>query len=225
MTLVPIRDINNDGINDVVVGSGSSLVTVLSGQNGTVLWSQTVGGDCWSVDTLFDITGDGIPEVVGGAVNGRNVKVMNGVTGEVLWQYNFVDRVYDVTGAPDLDGDGKADVLVSLQDQNSQPYQIYAFKGITVGIEEKNQQGISLEYSPEYHKGEVILKLAVPVGQRFGYQVFDLNGRIVEDSPLEKSVAEMNYIHVRKDSKPAGIYFIRLQIEGEKSQTAKIFLF
>jgi outer membrane protein assembly factor BamB len=225
MTLVPIRDINNDGIKDVVVGSWSSLVTVLSGQNGSVLWSQTVGCDCWSVDTLLDITGDGIPEVVGGGVNGRNVKVMNGVTGEVLWYYNFVDRVYDVTGAPDLDGDGKADVLVSLQDQNSQPYQIYAFKGLTVGLEENNQPEISAKYSVEYRKGEVILKVAVPEGKRFGYQVFDVNGRILENNPFQMSVAEMNYIHIKKGIKPAGIYFIRLQIEGEKSQTAKIFLF
>jgi len=162
---------------------------------------------------------------VAGAVNGRNVKVMNGVDGVVLWQYDFVDRVYDVTGAADLNGDGDADVLVSLQDQNSQPYQLYAFKGIPVGIEENNQPRISSKYLVEYQKGEVILKVAVPVGKRFVYKVFDVNGRISENSPFKKSIAEINYIHIKKDMKPAGVYFIRLQIEGEKSQTAKIFLF
>jgi hypothetical protein len=225
MTLVPIRDINDDGINDVVVGSMSSLVSVLSGQNGNELWSQVVGSDCWNVDTLHDITGDGIPEVVAGGVNGRNVKVMNGVDGEVLWLYDFIDRVYDVTGAPDLDGDSIADVLVSLQDQNSQPYQLYAFKGMPVGIEENIQPDINTTFSIRYQKDEVILKLMVPVGKRFGYQVFDVNGRILENSPYKKSETEINYLSIKKALKPAGIYFVRLKVEGEKNQTAKIFLF
>ncbi|MBE0433896.1 FG-GAP repeat protein, partial [candidate division WOR-3 bacterium] len=126
MELVAIRDVNGDGMKDIVVGSWASVVYVLSGANGETIWSQTVGADTWPVDTLADVTGDGLPEVVAGGVNGRNVKVMNGVTGEVLWEYTYLDRVYDVTGAPDLDGDGFADVLVSLQDQQSQPYQLYA---------------------------------------------------------------------------------------------------
>jgi outer membrane protein assembly factor BamB len=153
-----IRDINGDGIDDIVVGSWSTLVSVLSGQNGNALWSQTVGGDCWNVDTLLDITGDGIPEVVAGAVNGRNVKVMNGVNGDVIWQYNFVDRVYDVTGAPDLDGDGYPDVLVSLQDQNSQPYQLYAFKGYVASIEEENALPIRSKISVTQQKDGVLLQ-------------------------------------------------------------------
>ncbi len=225
MEVVPIKDVNEDGYDDVVVGSWSSSVYVLSGQNGSVIWSQSVGADCWSVDTLSDVNGDRIPEVVAGAVNGRSVRVMNGADGEVLWQYSFVDRVYDVTGAADLDGDSMADVLVSLQDQNSQPYQLYAFKGMPVGIEENIQPEINTKLSIRYQKEEVILKLLVPIGKRFGYRVFDVNGRIIENSPYKKSVTEINYLHIKKAGKPAGIYFVRLKVEGEKSQTAKIFLF
>lgn len=225
MEVVPIKDINNDGIDDVIVGSWSSSVYLLSGTNGNVLWSQSVGQDCWSVDTLTDVTGDRIPEVIVGALNGRLVKVMNGANGEVLWYYNFVDRIYDVTGAPDLDGDGYADVLVSLQDQNSQPYQLYAFKGMPVGIEEKRVPKISKDYSIEYRKDEVILKVKIPVGRIFRYQVFDIQGRILENSPRKKAKAEMNYIHIKKDPKPSGIYFIQLQIEAKRGQTVKILLF
>jgi hypothetical protein len=94
-----------------------------------------------------------------------------------------------------------------------------------VGIEENNQPEISAKYSIEYRKGEVILKLMVPDGKRFAYQVFDVNGRIGEKNSFNKSANEINYIHIKKDKKPAGIYFIRCQIEGEKSQTVKIFLF
>ncbi len=221
-----IRDINNDGIDDVVVGSWSSLVSVLSGQSGAVLWSQTVGGDCWNVDTLSDITGDGIPEVVGGAVNGRDVKVMNGATGEVLWYYNFVDRVYDVTGAPDLDGDGHPDVLVSLQDQNSQPYQFYAFKGLPSGIEENKEITAKQNYvAVEYEHDGVLVKLSIPQGRSYSYQLYDINGRILESTPLRKSIGGVSSVDINKTAKSSGVYFLRLNIEGERTGTTKLSLF
>ena len=226
MTLVPIHDINGDGIRDIVVGSWSSLVSVLSGQTGAVLWAQTVGGDCWSVDTISDLTGDGIPEVVGGGVNGRNVKVMNGATGEVLWYYNFVDRVYDVTGAPDLDGDGHPDVLVSLQDQNSQPYQFYAFKGLPMGIEENSNNIVKKDYVSvtRYHDG-VLVKLSIPQGRSFSYQLYNVNGRILETTPMRKSSGGVSSINISKVSKPSGIYIVRVNIEGERTETIKLSLF
>jgi outer membrane protein assembly factor BamB len=221
-----IRDINNDGIDDVVVGSWSTLVTVLSGQTGAILWSQTVGSDCWNVDTLADITGDGIPEVVGGAVNGRDIKVMNGATGEVLWYYNFVDRVYDVTGAPDLDGDGHPDVLVSLQDQNGQPYQFYAFKGLPLGIEDNKEIAVKKNYVAVEHKHDgVLVKLSIPQGKSFSYQIYDINGRILETTPMRKSIGGISSIVINKTAKSSGIYFLRVNIEGEQTETAKITLF
>ncbi|MCX7785335.1 MAG: PQQ-binding-like beta-propeller repeat protein [candidate division WOR-3 bacterium] len=222
-----IRDINNDGINDVVVGSWSNLVSVLSGQNGTVLWSQTVGSDCWNIDTLADITADNIPEVIAGAVNGRNIKVMNGASGEVIWQYTFVDRVYDVTAAPDLNGDNIPDVLVGLQDQNSQPYQLYAFKGLPSGVyvKESSTNGLSNLISIEYKAHQVVVKLSIPIGKSFATKLHDVNGRVLESTPLIKSNGSAYYLNIRRNKKPSGIYFVRVEIENEKPQIAKILLF
>lgn len=225
MEVVPIKDVNNDGIDDVIVGSWSNSVYLLSGTDGTVLWSQPIGQDCWSVDTLTDVTGDRIPEVIVGALNGRLVKVLNGTNGEVLWSYNFVDRVYDVTGAPDLDGDGYADVLVSLQDQNNQPYQLYAFKGVPVGMVEDNKElKIGLLYSVSYREDEVILKLSVPRGEAVGYQIYDALGRIVEHNWFKCAPDGVNYLHIKKAGKSAGIYFVRIAIGRGASWTVKIFL-
>ena len=220
-----IRDINNDGIDDVVVGSWSSLVSVLSGQNGTILWSQTIGGDCWNVDTLSDITGDGIPEVIVGALNGKVVKVMNGVDGTVLWQYSFVDRIYDVATGSDLDGDGYSDVLVSLQDQNSQPYQLYAFKGYVAGIQEENQHSIRSRIRLLQQKDGVRIDLTIPKDKSYRYQLYDVNGRILQSCPLIKSAQGVSSININKVGKPSGIYFVRVHIEDEQTETIKISLF
>jgi len=164
--------------------------------------------------------------VVGGGVNGRNVKVMNGATGEVLWYYNFVDRVYDVTGAPDLDGDGHPDVLVSLQDQNSQPYQFYAFKGLPMGIEENSNNIVKKDYVSvtRYHDG-VLVKLSIPQGRSFSYQLYNVNGRILETTPMRKSSGGVSSINISKVSKPSGIYIVRVNIEGERTETIKLSLF
>jgi outer membrane protein assembly factor BamB len=220
-----IRDINNDGYDDIVVGSWSDLVSVLSGQNGTVLWSQTVGSDCWNIDTLPDMTGDGISEVVAGAVNGRNVMVLNGTDGNVIWHYTFVDRVYDVACGADFDNDGYVDVLVSLQDQNSQPHQLYAFKGYVTGIEEENILALAPKIKVIQLKDRAGIKLSVPVGKKFQASLYDLGGRRVEKRPATIARNEINYIEFTKDTKPGGIYFVRVEIEGYKTEMIKITLY
>ncbi|MCX8014572.1 MAG: T9SS type A sorting domain-containing protein, partial [candidate division WOR-3 bacterium] len=178
-------------------------------------------------DTLADITADNIPEVIAGAVNGRNIKVMNGVNGNVLWQYNFIDRVYDITASPDLNGDRIPDVLVGLQDQNSQPYQLYAFKGLPSGVEVKETSANTLSslISIEYKAHQVVLKLSIPKGKSFATKLYDLNGRILESTPIIKSNSSVYYFNISRNKKPSGIYFVRVEIEDEKPQTAKILLF
>jgi outer membrane protein assembly factor BamB len=220
-----IRDINSDGIDDVVVGSWSTLVTVLSGLNGNILWSQTIGGDCWNIDTLPDITGDGISDIVAGALNGKIVKVLNGVNGDVIWQYSFLDRIYDVSCASDLTGDGIADVLVSLQDQQSQPYQLYAFKNPWPSVEEQNPTvTCQLNYSISYQKTGAFIRLAIPEGKNFSVQLYDLNGRVVEKTIPRKSNGNESFC-ITKANKPQGVYFARVQVEDNLTQTIKISLY
>lgn len=221
-----IRDVNNDGYADVVVGSWSSFVSILSGLTGATLWSSSVGSDCWNVDTLPDVTGDNIPEVIAGAVNGRNVMVLNGTNGDVLWQYTFIDRVYDVACAGDMDNNGYPDVLVSLQDQNSQPYQLYAFKGNVAAIEEDLIFN-TLRTTPRVinFKDRVQIQLSVPAGKKYHVELYDLNGRLFFKIPVQTASSASSFIEFRNDYKPAGIYFARIAVEGYKTETVKIKLY
>jgi outer membrane protein assembly factor BamB len=118
MRVEPIADINDDGIQDVLVGSFKNSVICLSGVDGSVICSYTVGttngGDVWSVDPIDDVNGDGYPEALGGSFDYYTYCVdVKACT--LLWKYSTGNRLYTVRGLPDVDGDHTPDALAGTQ--------------------------------------------------------------------------------------------------------------
>ena len=71
----------------------------------------------------------------------------------------------------------------------------------------------------------VQIKLSIPQGKYFSYQVYDINGRIIESSPTCSSNGDNTIISLARALKSSGIYFVRVNIEGERTETVKISLF
>jgi hypothetical protein len=133
-TAVSMRgDTNGDGREEYLLAGtgycsfGDSEVSGVDGATGTVQWSDVM----WSVNqygcavtVLNDVTGDGIREVVGGAMNdggigcagngqGR-IRVLNGATGALLFQKIDTGGYYaglgwSLTALGDLNGNGSVD--------------------------------------------------------------------------------------------------------------------
>ncbi len=128
-------DVNNDGVNDVIVGANqdddngtdSGSARVFSGINGTVLY--TFYGDSagdqfgYSVSGAGDINGDGYADLVVGAFEDDNngdasgsARVFSGFDGSVLYTFDgdaSKDRLgHSVSGAGDINNDGYGDVIV-----------------------------------------------------------------------------------------------------------------
>ncbi len=123
-------DLNNDGILDVVLGSGrgefqasDSAIIAFNGKDGSVLWTARSQDQVVGSATFLDITGDGNPEIfIGG--RGMGFKCLQGVDGKLIWEfaplsgtpietcclrYNF----FNAQIIPDQDGDRLQDLLVS----------------------------------------------------------------------------------------------------------------
>ena len=95
-------DLNNDGHEDVVIGTGggNEFVYALNGLTGEVLWefgnsSTTDDGDVMGLDVRRDFTGDGIPDVLftasgnESAGTGRfSIYLLNGANGQEIWRIN-----------------------------------------------------------------------------------------------------------------------------------------
>ena len=126
-------DIDGDGRADLFVGAssgganGGGYARVLSGRDGSVLYNfdgEGRGGFFGrSVSGAGDVNGDGIPDLIVGAIraftsigNGGTVRVFSGGDGSVLHIFDG-DKSFDgfgasVSGAGDVDGDGRADLIV-----------------------------------------------------------------------------------------------------------------
>ncbi|MGQ9799875.1 MAG: FG-GAP-like repeat-containing protein, partial [Ignavibacterium sp.] len=95
-------DLNNDGHEDVVIGTGggNEFVYALNGLTGEVLWefgnaSTTSDGDIMGLDVKRDFNGDGIPDVLctasGNESTGEgrfSIYLLDGATGQQIWRIN-----------------------------------------------------------------------------------------------------------------------------------------
>jgi hypothetical protein len=133
-----VGDVNGDGYGDVLVGAefdgaqqsvadAPGRVTVFSGQDGSVLWTQAGfnrgDGLGSGAGRVADLNGDGVPDVVAAASgadggNGR-AYVFSGVDGTVIHTLAPAEPGgagtygrFFASGAGDTDGDGLDDIYV-----------------------------------------------------------------------------------------------------------------
>ena len=122
-------DVNGDGFADLIVGaSGNNLASVLSGSDGSVLFTFDGDGNFdnfgFSVSGADDVNGDGFADLIVGTRGFSTslgdprsyARVFSGSDGSVLYNFDGV-REGDffggsVSGAGDVNGDGTPDLIV-----------------------------------------------------------------------------------------------------------------
>lgn len=130
-----IRDVNGDGVSDVLAGfANDTLYCLEGGGSGTtnVIWTFTSGNlnsIVSDVDSMPDVTNDGIPDVVVGFKYGVHVYGLNGANGNIIWQIalpesgGYSNVWIELIG--DVNGDSICDIIAGPREN----YKLYCISG------------------------------------------------------------------------------------------------
>ena len=105
-------DINNDGVEEIIVGSRETNKLYAITQSGSILWEYDAGGQVIRNPAIGDVDGDGDHEIVFNARNGF-MRVLDHM-GRLVWEKDLAggDELYCAPALADLTKDGKLEILV-----------------------------------------------------------------------------------------------------------------
>ena len=142
-------DLNQDGVLDIIMGAGKNEyqecdqgILAIDGKTGELLWEQHAIDQVFGSATFYDISGDGIPDIV---IGGRSnqLKALDGSNGEIIWMYQYQyendpilkyanRNFYNSVLVPDQNEDGLPELMV--QNGGNPKADPYSLEGRTPGV-------------------------------------------------------------------------------------------
>ncbi len=168
--LTAIGDINADGKNEVVGGSGSGDHGVYAiSSDGDLIWNYTTTGWVYSV-YIADLRSDNKKEVIVGTAgmnSTNNTVCVLSSTGALIKKYEYENYVVNVR-AKDLDNDGLAEVIAGCWDNNVYTYK-FDRNDLFLNVEDilfsddepKKGDNITITAKISKEKGEIIKNVNV----------------------------------------------------------------
>jgi len=117
-----LLDINSDGIQDVAAGDFGGHIYYLSGINGAVLQSKSIGTYLITrFELIDDVNGDWHKDIM--VANSSSIThTLSGADASTLWTHALPDKPWNLAGSNDLNGDAISDVLVGTLYSNNYLY-------------------------------------------------------------------------------------------------------
>lgn len=129
ITWFTLHDFNSDGHPDLVGPSVDQNVYCINGNDFSLLWIHDAEYEIQMPLSLYDITGDDIPEVYG-VTDNMNLWILDGLTGKALFKHRITAYPYQTSvGILDIDYDGKPEFVLN-RDQGT--LDIWQFDSLSV---------------------------------------------------------------------------------------------
>jgi len=144
-------DINEDGKNDIVVGTGGANehVYAIDGTNGNIIWAFGDDftyslGDFSAVDVKRDFNGDGVNDVLAIADGNElgtgyhRAYLFNGTDGEMVWSYYYPGPNQSfgkaIISIADVSGDNVPEVVIGVGNNGTSDLRTICLNGATGGM-------------------------------------------------------------------------------------------
>ncbi|OGB65777.1 MAG: hypothetical protein A2Y94_06265 [Caldithrix sp. RBG_13_44_9] len=180
-----ISDINNDGVDDVLVASFAAGAICLSGANGNNLWTHPMEYQ-FGIAAIPDLDNDGLQEVLVGTGNSSptfgNFFCLSGTGDSVLFnQYFPTDKVYTVNALRSIDGNLNYEMLAGTREGL-----VFCYSGglsIPTSREEQNSS-LVLSYRleqnyPNPFNPSTELQFNIPAGSEITLTIYNVLGERV----------------------------------------------
>ena len=222
-----IEDLNNDGLQDVLVSAFGNYFYCVSGADGAVLWQTFLGNFSWSGHAVRDLTGDGVMDVIVANRNDR-LYILNGLNGNIEFEYamnsNMLQGATLVYPHEDLDGNGSVDILGAADDGR-----LVAISGgeFALSVDDSptvlpGKFSLSQNYPNPFNPGTTF-RVAMPAAGVISVEVFNALGQRVAEIYRGRLSAGAHEFYFDARQLPSGVYFYRAATE-RYSQTRKMLL-
>ncbi len=116
-----IADINNDGFQDIIVGTWGSGLVALSGysddEEGALIWQYPMNSYIMRVVSCPDLDDDGYEDILVASWSNYTLAI-SGADGSEIWRYDCGDEVWTIDFTEDITGDSIIEVVAGSLNSN-----------------------------------------------------------------------------------------------------------